>query len=321
MHRTEGDNNTQVGGENRFTDGPPGTTVGSSWLNSVQEEICDVIEGAGLALYNESNDIYGQLRAAILQTVPFPRGYIDGFIMSNEADADHDIGISVGKCRDENDSLSISLSAAITKQIDAVWAAGTNQGGFPSGLGVVAIDTWYHVFVISKTDGITSDAGFDTSLTATNLLADAGAEYTVYRRVGSVLTDGAANIIEFYQYGDNFFWKNPPLDVNGAATGVVVNNITLSTPNGVRTLAKFNWRVGTSDGSVYWKTTDVDDEAPDTALAPLASLSWSNSTTSPMGAYMETITSLASVVNVRTSINQALYVSTIGWQDFRGKDA
>ena len=58
----------------------------------------------------------------------------------------------------------------------------------------------FHVYLLGNAAGTSADIGFDTSLTATNLLADAAviaAGLTTYRRVGSVLTDGSANIIAF----------------------------------------------------------------------------------------------------------------------------
>jgi hypothetical protein len=82
------------------------------------------------------------------------------------------------------------LTSALVKQIDANWAAGTNQGGFPSGL-VLAADTTYRIYLISN--GSTVDAGFDTSSTAANLLADASG-YTYYREIGFFRTDGSADL-------------------------------------------------------------------------------------------------------------------------------
>lgn len=61
MHRTEGANNVV----NRFTDGPPATTVNDDWLNAVQEEIVYVIEQAGFALKTASTETLQQLKAAI----------------------------------------------------------------------------------------------------------------------------------------------------------------------------------------------------------------------------------------------------------------
>jgi len=61
MHRTEGENHNQ----NMFTDGPPGTCIEEKWLNAVQEELCYVIEQAGLALKTASTDTRQQLLNAL----------------------------------------------------------------------------------------------------------------------------------------------------------------------------------------------------------------------------------------------------------------
>lgn len=139
-----------------------------------------------------------------------PTGYISGLLMSNAADASHDITISAGLARDFADTQDMVLASAITKQIDVNWAEGTASGGFPSGLTLTA-NTWYRVFIIRKTSDGTIDAGFDTSATASNLLADATG-YSQYRRVGWVWTNGSANIFGFQMLDGkvlfNFGWND-----------------------------------------------------------------------------------------------------------------
>jgi hypothetical protein len=122
----------------------------------------------------------------------------------------------------------------LTKQIDANWAEGTNQGGFPSGLGAPAIDTWYRMFLIGSTDGTSIDAGYDSDSAAANLLADAApSSYAKYRRYGWVLTDAASNIIPFIQRnGGRFDWVTKPIDYNVSNPGVGVVNPTISAPPG-----------------------------------------------------------------------------------------
>src|SRR3972149_3936128 len=66
----------------------------------------------------------------------------------------------------------LNLTTALTKQIDAAWAVGTNQGGLFSG--AVGNTTWYHVFLIRRSDTGVVEAGFDTSVTAANLPARRG---------------------------------------------------------------------------------------------------------------------------------------------------
>lgn len=133
----------------------------------------------------------------------FNAGMINGLITSNNGtDADHDLDITSGVCVDSSNSEFIDLASALTKQIDANWVAGNNAGGFPSTL-TLSADTWYAVFVIKHADG-TVDAGFDTSITATNLLSDSG--YSFYRRIGWVRTDASSNILGFEQTGPRFIW-------------------------------------------------------------------------------------------------------------------
>jgi hypothetical protein len=61
MHRIEGADFVQIGGENFFTDGPPGTVVTASWLNAVQEEIANVIEDGGGTLQTAATETRDQL--------------------------------------------------------------------------------------------------------------------------------------------------------------------------------------------------------------------------------------------------------------------
>jgi hypothetical protein len=65
MHRTNGEGN--VAGQ--FVGGPPATCLTPEWCNSVQEELCNVIEAAGLTVASDGfADTKNQLLAAI-QTI------------------------------------------------------------------------------------------------------------------------------------------------------------------------------------------------------------------------------------------------------------
>ena len=118
--------------------------------------------------------------------------YIDGFNLTNSSgDADHDVDVAVGTARGIDDNGNIILGTAITKQIDAAFAEGTNQGGLDTG--TVAADTNYHIFAISKADG-TADALFSLSETSPTLPSG----FTIKRRIGQTRTDDSSNIIPSY---------------------------------------------------------------------------------------------------------------------------
>jgi hypothetical protein len=140
------------------------------------------------------------------------RGYIDGLILSNDAgDVDHDIAIAVGSARDSTNVISLVLPSIITKQIDASWAAGTNAGGMDTGS--VATSQTYYQYLIRKDSDASIDALFSLSATAPTMPAG----YTYKRRIGTVLTDVASNIIGFVQTDNEFIFKTPIIDKADAA--------------------------------------------------------------------------------------------------------
>lgn len=246
-------------------------------------------------------------------------GYIAGLVLSNAADADHDITIATGAATDSAGARLLKLTSALTKQIDAAWAAGSAAGGLFTG--TVANATWYHVFLIRKDSDGTLDAGFDTDVGAANIPTG----YTAFRRIGSVLTNGSANIIAFQQIGDEFLWKDPPLDISVTAPGTSAVLRTLSVPPDVKVLAKFSWTVfsSTSNNRVYFSSPDVNDEAASFTAAPLGS--GPNSTTTQDAANVSEIwTNTSKQVRSRVAnadANTELRIATYGWRDQRGRNS
>jgi len=174
--------------------------------------------------------------AAVIAAPTVPRGYIDGMNVNLDTDADHDISISAGICKNADNDQNLTLSTALVKQIDSDWVEGTGLGGFPSALSIAA-DTWYHVFAIGKPDG-TTDAGFDTSLTAVNLLADA-TEYTEYRRIWSVRTNASSNLRGFFANQGWMHWFDAVTEEDNTNPGTAAVTVTLNaTPPDVSVMAQ-----------------------------------------------------------------------------------
>lgn len=117
------------------------------------------------------------------------------------------VQVGAGTARDLSDSDSMVLAAAMTKNLNVVWAAGNNNGGRDSAS--VSNGTW-HVFVIKNPTSGAVDVLFSTS---TNPVATMPSGYTLKRRVGSILRV-AGNIKEFFQHGNHFYWNAAEMDVN-----------------------------------------------------------------------------------------------------------
>jgi hypothetical protein len=269
-------------------------------------------------------DAKGRITAASNGTIPpepfLPRNWIDGLIISNDTDTLHDISIAAGECRNTGNDTDIRLSSALVKQIDANWALGTNQGGFPSGLSLSA-DTWYHVFVIYNPTSDITDAGFDTSLTATNLLSDAMG-YTKYRRIGSILTDGSSDIIQFFQRGNLFLWKTPILDLSLLnIITTTASTHTLSVPIGINVNAIFNilQEDTTTNIITYISSLNTNDLAPSLTISPLATIS--SIKNQPMAQKITVLTNTSAQIRIRASATiDEFYLATLGWEDNRGKE-
>lgn len=143
----------------------------------------------------------------------WPRGYIDGLILSNSAgDAADDIDIADGVAKDDGDSADVTLAAPITKQLDAAWAEGANAGGLDTGAKLP--DTWYHVWLIARSDTGSVDALFSALATTPTMPAN----YDRKRRIGAVLTDGSGVIVPFYQVDNQFFWRRMKNDFSGSTS-------------------------------------------------------------------------------------------------------
>lgn len=169
----------------------------------------------------------------------FPRSYLAGFTLSNSTsgetpDADHDIDIAAGECRDSTHTANIVLASSMTKQLDASWAPGNFAGGLDGG--EVQADTWYHVFVIKNPTSGAVDVLFSTSASSPTLPDG----FTKFRRIGSVRTyddSGEVKIIKFIQYADEFYW-DLPLMINKQTVEATQETITVPwVPPGFSVLA------------------------------------------------------------------------------------
>lgn len=128
-------------------------------------------------------------------------------IANSSFDLSHDISTSSGVFYFD-DGTGKAYLATIRKRIDASWAAGTGNGGLDTGS--VAANETYHVFAIYNPTTKVSDMYFTADSGGTSGLPSG---YTKKCRLGSIKTDGSANIVQFYQVGKRtFLLKDQVLD-------------------------------------------------------------------------------------------------------------
>lgn len=174
--------------------------------------------------------------------------------ISNGTDTDHDIDFTAGVFQFSGGDGQ-AVASALTKQIDVTWAAGDAAGGLASGVSL-SNDTWYYCFALSSADGTTTDFGFDTSLTAANLLADSAviaAGLTKYKKVGNILTNGSANIEQGKWTEKGYFEFTTPILDSTTVFTTSEASVTLSIPP-VDVLAKISVNVSETGTNVQTNT-------------------------------------------------------------------
>jgi len=206
-----------------------------------------------------------------MQGGSFPIGFINGFVISQATDTDHDIDFGTGSARSSDNTYNIVETSAKIKQIDANWTAGSNVGGFPSGATLPASGT-VHCFIIMKSSDGTIDAGFDTSLTATNLLTDA-TDFDKYRRIGSFITDASSNIIGFTakESAGGGVFTGHTLHINDllseTSQSTTMTDLDLSVPNGINLLVNLTVRFYNDNSNTTNKLLVEDDVMENRVLA------------------------------------------------------
>jgi hypothetical protein len=146
--------------------------------------------------------------------------------------------------------------------------------------------------------------------------------WTAKQCLGSVITDGSANIRAFNQKGSQFRLATPVLDVTGSSNlGNTTTTFSLpSTPNGIAVEAIFNatfWN-GSAQASVYIRSLTEADQAPAQSAVPGSQIQDSTANGIGGSAEMRIWTNTTQQFAARaTSAGNNLHCSTMGWNDPR----
>jgi hypothetical protein len=208
----------------------------------------------------------------------------------------------------------MALASAYTKTTSA-WAVGTASGALDTG--TIANSTWYHVHLIKRTDTGVVDVLISLSPTAPTLPTN----YALFRRIGSMLTNGSAQWIKFIQDGDRFVWDVPATDATVTNPGTTAVLRALTVPSGINTFAAFHARcyLTTAGGAVA--TIFTDPAQTDTAPDFTNSQQIGNTSLSPFS-NIQIRTNTSRQIRIRSNFSDAttnLIVVTDGWIDARGR--
>lgn len=254
----------------------------------------------------------------------FFRSYLAGLTLST-AGASTSFTTAAGVAVDGTNAGFMILTVGIVKTTGA-WAAGSGSGGIDTGS--IANSTWYHVYLMKRPDIGVIEVSFSTSASAPTTGGNIPVAYTLFRRIGSMKTNGSAQWTKFIQDGDTFQWDVAVVDVNGAVNpGTAAVTRTLSTPLGVRVQAFVNVNALLSTtasvdnpAAVLLSDLSISDQAPN-VTGVLSFINYSGGT--QVGGTGYVMTNTASQIRSRlaqSTANTSLYIATQAWVDRRGRD-
>lgn len=219
--------------------------------------------------------------------------------------------VAAGTATNSTNVIGITLASAMTKSTAGSWAAGNNSNGMGAGL-TIANTTWYHVFAIIN--AAAADVYFDTSISAAN--APSGT--TAFRRIGSVKTNGSAQIIDFVQDGDRFMWVVATADFSA---NPLTTPITVNIPTGLSLIWDGTVSIISSGGATYVATFyDFGVSTSKREVTAAATGTATNMSTS-IPLLVRTSTTATIVTSVSGTPGGVTTVNTNGWYDRRGRDA
>lgn len=247
--------------------------------------------------------------AQVAAMLPVPN-YLTGLTLST-AGSSSTFGIAVGYAADTTNVSLMGLGSAYTKTTGA-WTVGTANGCLDTGS--IANTTWYHIYLIERLDTLVTDVLCSTSVSAPTMPTN----YTVKRRIGSMLTNGSAQWVLFTQTNDNFVWAVAAKDQDGAISGN--GSKVLTVPTGVKVVARIRGIMSTAGG-----TDDAVLYSPDENLitlnTPRGNMNlFTQVSNQNISFALDILTNTSAQIKyVIAGANDDIAIDTYAWIDTRGK--
>jgi hypothetical protein len=224
--------------------------------------------------------------------------------------------VNSGEAADSTGADLMVLGAALTKTTGA-WVVGAGGGALDTG--TIATATWYHVFLIKRPDTGGVDVLISLSPTAPTLPAN----YTLFRRIGSMLTNASSQWTSFTQLGDDFMWSVPPTDLNTSTFNGSATFFPLSVPSGVQVGASIRGNFANNTVATFLLLTSPGEASAAAGGATgyttlIAQVSGVSVGYGPITIRTNTSGQIRATA---TTASTTLRIATIGWADRRGRDS
>lgn len=253
-------------------------------------------------------------------------GAIFGYMATNTVgNLNTHITFSAGNCRDSTNQRSIPRTSPMTKALNAVWAAGSGNGGRDQAGAPAANETWHAFAILNDTTQIT-DLLYSKSVGAPTLPGG----YTFFRRVFSFILDASGNIRQFLHYGDYTALKARGIEWASTANGVAAGTLRdIGVPKGLKLWVRFYYTSTNVGGSgadpcftgVYDPDVGVPTFGSGTQWASFR-IAWGGNIAIRYrgdAAVMEWCNTNAQVYTASNDTGDTIAGGVLGWWDYRGR--
>lgn len=241
------------------------------------------------------------------------RGHLSGMSITTTSSSST-FSVTEGQCADST-AVDLMVLAAFSKTTGA-WAVGSGNGSLDTG--TIAVGSWYHVFIIKRPDTGVVDVLVSLSATAPTLPAN----YTLFRRIGSLYCNTGSVWYHRVQYGDLVLYATPIMVYDGDTTvGTTATLKVTFSPTGIVIQAYFSFVFQGSNAltgvmitppSVTWSGT-----SPNPSWTGFA-----NATTDYFVRDIYTFTDTSAQIKIAFSFasTNTFYLVSKGYIDRRGQD-
>ena len=244
------------------------------------------------------------------------RSYLAGLTLST-AGSSATFSVAAGVAADSTNADMMTLSGSISKTTSS-WTAGAGSGALDTG--AIANNTWYHAYLIKRTDTQIVDVLISLSASAPALSAN----YTLARRIGSMKTDGSAHWLAFTQYGDNFIWSVAINEISTSSPSTSLTSVTLGgVPPGIATIVHIRgiFTSATAGNEVLMAAGDETSTLDGTSSGRNRTAEVATASIASVFQIDLQTNASAQVKYQSTTTSATLDFNTFGWIDRRGRDA
>lgn len=258
---------------------------------------------------DEDNTFTATQRAQLRKNISSGiKGRLFGLTLSASGPA---IVAAAGEAADSTGIDLMVLTSSINKSTNA-WAVGSTNGGLDTG--TIANNTWYNIYVIKRPDTGVVDALISLSATSPTMPTN----YTLFRRIGVMRTNGSASFIVFTQLGDRFYWAVGLADASSQAVVSATRTlITMSVPPNMVAFFRGYIFSSAATGILFQRTGEIDPTVGFSG-AGLISL-YTESASQGAAAEFVIPTDGSSQIAAKSVNGCTLNVTTYGWEDTRGR--